>query len=139
MTGKAFAETLLEESDFQFMACLKGLSESDFEKKPVEHLMSMKECLEHMTECCLAVQTISRGEKHDWGNYKFPKGTMSELIALYQSERAKSSAIALERFEEESHFAKDFFIAHEFYHVGQMAAVRMALEPDWNMYSIYRF
>lgn len=139
MTGKEFAETLLEESDYQFMACINGLTEDQFTSKPVDHIMSARECLEHMTECCIAAMAHAKGDKHDWGTYKFPEGTMAELVELFKGERAKAAACALENFEEKSFLAKDFLIAHEFYHIGQMAAVRLALDPEWNMYSIYRF
>ena len=64
---------------------------------------------------------------------------MSELIDIFDSERAKSVELSLEKFDVDSHFVKDYIVAHEFYHVGQMVSVRLALGDGFEPYSIYRF
>lgn len=137
MNGKEFAQTLLAESDYQINACLKDLKEEDFASRPIGQLMSFKETLEHLTECCKAVQAQGRGEEHSWGTFKFPEGSMAELVALFQVEREKAVDAALEGFETKPGMAKDFLICHEFYHVGQLAVMRSVLQPEWNPYAIY--
>jgi hypothetical protein len=51
--------------------------------------------------------------------------------------RAKAQAVALEREDWETH-ALAYGPAHDYYHVGQMAALRLVKEPTWNAYSIYK-
>lgn len=139
MTGKEFAENLLEESGYQFDACLAGISDENFVQKPLGDTMSIREALEHQTEACIAVQKGTLGSKHDWGTYAFPDASVKQLIAIYHEERKKAVQAALEIFESDAHYVKDYLISHEFYHVGQMAAVRLALKDGWLPYSIYRF
>lgn len=137
MTAKEFASNLLDESLFQLNACLDGVSQDQFVSQPIPPVMSMRDCLEHLTECCVAVQTDLSGGKHNWGTYSFPEGSMEALKAVFQTERAKAVEAALASFDDNAHHAKDFLIAHEFYHVGQMAIARHAIDPEWNVYSIY--
>lgn len=139
MTGKDFAISLLDESCYQFKMCMAGISEDGFAAKPLGHVMSIREALEHQTEACIAVQKDAAGEKHSWGTYHFPEGSIAELLEIFDAERAKAVAIALDKFDDHPHYVKDYLIAHEFYHVGQMAAIRLALNDGFEAYSIYRF
>lgn len=137
MTAKEFAENLLNESLFQLNACISGVTEEQFLSQPLAPMMSMRDCLEHLTECCVYVQKNSKGEEHEWGTYAFPSASAEELLHLFKSERAKALEIALSKFDDNPDYAKDFLIAHEFYHVGQMAIARHAMDPEWSVYSIY--
>jgi hypothetical protein len=139
MSGKGFADLMMDESGFQFKACLNGVSEQDFVAKPLEEMMSIREILEHHTECCIAVQKDFNGQKFKWGTFKFPEGSVEELVMLYEVERARAVALAIDNFDIKPNYAKDYIIAHEFYHVGQLAAIRIALKNGWEPYSIYRF
>lgn len=138
MEAKEFAITLLEESGYQFNACLKDISDEDFDRKPIERLMSIREMLEHVLEVFVAIDKSAKGEKHDWGNFTAPQLSKSELLAHFSTEREKAVATALEHFDAMPFLASDFLVAHEFYHVGQMVGVRRALDESWNSYSIYR-
>ena len=139
MTGQEFAEILLDESDYQFLACLNGVSEENFNTKAISQMMSMRECVEHMIDCCIASQRLAAGEKYEWGSFHMPDASMLDLIERYKRERVKAAHIALDHLESKPSFAKDFLIAHEFYHVGQLSTLRSSLDPDWDMHSIYRF
>ncbi len=138
MTAHDFAESLLNESEFQLFASLKDVSESDFTAKPIPVVMSMRECVEHLIECCKAVQAMVAGEKYNWGSYKLEASSMSDALDTFRTERAKAKALSLEHFETKPSLAKDFLIAHEFYHVGQICSLRHALNPEWDSYSIYQ-
>ena len=139
MTGKDFAISLLEESGYQFKMCLANISDAGFVAKPLGGIMSIREALEHQTEACIAVGKDAAGEKHEWGTYHLPEAPIADLIAIFDAERAKATDIALDLFDEHPHLAKDYLIAHEFYHVGQMCALRLALDDGFEAYSIYRF
>jgi hypothetical protein len=140
MTAKELAAQFVDESGYQFKACLAGVSADSFEAKPIEGVMSIREALEHCTEACLAVQKDAIGEKQSWGTYKFPAGSVDELVAIFEDERAKAVALAMDNFDNQgAHWLKDYIVAHEFYHVGQMVSVRLALSDGFEPYSIYRF
>ena len=139
MTGKEFAARMIDESGYQFMACLAGVSEEGFVAKLFGDMMSIRETLEHHTECCIAVQRDFANQSFEWGTFKFPAGSVAELVALFEVERAKAVALALDNFDDKPQYSKDYLIAHEFYHVGQMCAVRIAIGDGFEPYSIYRF
>ncbi len=138
MTGKDFAAVLIDESGYQLNACLAGVTDESFAAKPLGPVLSVRECFEHLTECCLAVQTVFAGEKFSWGTYRFPEGAMDELISIFNAERERAVAIAMDNFDEKPDYAKEYIIAHEFYHVGQLVAIRLALNDGFEPYSIYR-
>jgi uncharacterized damage-inducible protein DinB len=138
MTTLEFADSLMEESGHQINACFDGLSSEDFEKKPVDQMMSPRETVEHLLEVIQAVKTEVAGGKHEWGTFTAPTLSHSDLIAMFSSGRAEIVALALENLDTKPHLAKDFVAAHEFYHVGQMVSIRSILDPTWNAYSIYR-
>jgi hypothetical protein len=139
MTAKDFAAQMIDESGYQFKACLAGISEEGFVATPLAGVMSIRDALEHCTEACIASSKGVAGEKHDWGTYKFPLGSIDELVVIFNSEREKAVTAVMGKFDEDSHFAKDYIVAHEFYHVGQMVSVRLALGDGFEPYSIYRF
>ena len=138
MTGREFADVLIDESGYQLNACLAGVTEETFVAKPLGAMLSIRETFEHLTECCLAVQAVFAEEKFSWGTYRFPAGTMDELIKIFDGERAKAVAIALDNFDSKPDYSKEYLIAHEFYHVGQMVSIRLALNDGFEPYSIYR-
>lgn len=137
MTAREFAESLLNESSYQVHACLKDASDADFNAKPIPVMMSIRECVEHLIECTLAVQTMLAGEKYNWGSYSLPANTIGDALAIFDAERAKAVSGALDCLDENPSYVKDFLIAHEFYHVGQLCSIRIALNPDWDFMCIY--
>ncbi|MEI7986250.1 MAG: hypothetical protein WCI55_11540 [Armatimonadota bacterium] len=139
MTGKEFAAQMMDECGYQLKACLVGISDENFVATPLAGMMSIRDSLEHCAEAYVAVQKGIAGEKHSWGTYKFPAGSVNELVDIFDTERAKAVELSLEKFDDDSHFVKDYIVAHEFYHVGQMVSVRLALGDGFEPYSIYRF
>ena len=138
MTARELIEKQLDETGFQFNACLKDLTEENFEAKPVEVLMSCKETVEHCMEALQAVITGVAGGKHSWGTYQAPVLPKAELIESFNALRGQAIESGLSVFEDDAHWLNDYLILHETYHVGQMAAVRHALGDGWDSYAIYR-
>lgn len=138
MTALELIEQQLDETGFQFNACLSGLAEENFEAKPVPVIMSLKETVEHCMEACQAVITGVAGGKHSWGTYQAPALPMTSLIESFNALRGQAIEAGLSVFEEDSHWLNDYLLFHETYHVGQMAAVRHALGDGWDSYAIYR-
>lgn len=101
--------------------------------------MSPREILEHLCECYVAYSAYAQGEKHDWGSYAAEdKGTgplMSKCLELRASAIEKGLASESEGIRNAS---MDFIALHDCYHVGQVASLRIAKEPDWNSHSLYQ-
>lgn len=138
MNAKELIESLLDESGYQFRACLNEVSEESFSASPLPGVMSLRECVGHVMEAYQAVITHVAGGKHSWGTYVAPSGSMSELLAAFDALRAEAVAAGMSVFEASPEYLKDYVVLHEVYHVGQMASVRQALADGWEPYSIYR-
>ncbi|MEI7575338.1 MAG: hypothetical protein WCK51_00465 [Armatimonadota bacterium] len=138
MTARELIEKQLDETGFQFNACLKDLTEETFEAKPVAVLMSCKETVEHSMEALQAVITGVAGGTHSWGTYQAPALPMTQLIETFNSLRGLAIEAGLSVFDDDAHWLNDYLVLHEVYHVGQMAAVRHALGDGWDSYAIYR-
>ncbi len=138
MTARELIEKQLEESGYQFNACLKDLTEENFEAKPVAAMMSLKEIVEHCMEACQAVITGVAGGKHDWGTFQTPALPMTQLIEHFNILRGQAVSAGLSKFDDGAHWLSDYLVLHETYHVGQMVAIRLTLDESWNFYSIYR-
>ena len=138
MTARELIEKQLDETGFQFNACLSELAEENFEAQPIDVLMSLKETVEHCMEALQAVITGVAGGKHSWGTYQAPALPMPQLIESFNTLRGQAIEAGLSVFDEDAHWLNDYLILHETYHVGQMAAVRHAIGDGWTSYAIYR-
>lgn len=127
---------LADESGFQLKKTFEGLSGEDSAKKPVPAMMSARETVAHLTEVYHAATMRARGVEYRWGTY-IVEGDWETILRGFEDMR--SSAIEVLTQGGHSELLKDFVIAHDFYHVGQMATFRLSLDPKWDAYSIYRF
>lgn len=125
-----------ESVGYKVRKTLEGMDEAHYSHKVTPQAMTAAETLAHLAECYVAFQKIATGEKHDWGSYVAPDNSPAGLLATWEAERAKAVEFAL---SDESHaeHAHDFISAHDNYHVGQLALVRMAVDAGWDPYSIY--
>ncbi len=129
---------ILKDAGFQLEQVFLGMPEAAVDRKLSPNGMSPREILQHLTECYLAFQEESRGEKHDWGTYKAPDTAWEALHRSWAEARAESARIAQETDDPNLQAkAIELLALHDAYHVGQLSLIRLDVEPDWNMYSIY--
>lgn len=129
----------LEATAYQLDNVLEGLEGDQWDAKVREDLMSPREVVGHLIECYIAAQKHATGEKHDWGSYLPPSDDAEELVTEMRSERAKACEALLAKGDDDSlRAATDYIVLHDAYHVGQLAALRLGLDPDWDPYSIYK-
>jgi hypothetical protein len=137
MTARELVEKQVRDSGEQLGRATSGLdpANADFSVSP--QARSLRELIVHLSETAVAVETIAGGGKFEWGSYK-PQATDWEgLIAEWQGLRSKAIE-ALARWDDEAiTIAADYIVAHDYYHVGQIVATRLAVEPEWNSYVIY--
>lgn len=128
----------LESSAFQVDKVLEGLPADKWEAKLRDDSMSPREAVAHLTECYVASQKEMRGEEHNWGTFAPQATTPDGLLKEMQDERAKAwEAIVSQPGEKAVKAATQFIVLHDAYHVGQLATLRISLDPEWNAYSIY--
>jgi hypothetical protein len=138
MTTLDLLQKQIDGVGLQISAVFNGLDDSQADIKAAPHMMSPRETSIHLAECYEASEKAARGEEHSWGTYQ-PAGTgLTELVAEMKSKReAAVQAISGAEPDKAVHAATDYIILHDAYHVGQMCANRLAVDPEWNAYSIY--
>ncbi|HRJ26383.1 MAG TPA: DinB family protein [Fimbriimonadaceae bacterium] len=138
MDARELLEKTLQNTHYQVSACFRDLKPELWDRKLVEGALTPRETLEHLADCCIAIQRVSRGEKHEWHSTHSPDPSEEGMMRHYESERAKALQVLADNpspqlFDQ----AIDYMALHEAYHVGQMVQFRIHFEPEWNSYSIY--
>lgn len=138
MNATELMKIQLADSGNQVAKTLEGLDGIKWETKMRDDLMSPKEVVVHLTECYIAAEKHAKGEEHEWGTYLPADEDPKALVENMWSQREKATDALLEKGDEDSMKAASSYITlHDAYHVGQLAALRMELTPDWDPYSIY--
>jgi hypothetical protein len=137
MTAKELLKKQFDDAGYQLEKVFNGV-DSSLDFKLTAHSMSPRELATHLAECYFAVIKESKGEKHSWGTYTPNSTEWPALLNEMKELREKATAAALEAEGWEDH-ANGFIVAHDYYHVGQMALIRMKQDASWDPYSIYNW
>jgi hypothetical protein len=139
MTAAELLKDQLDDSGFQLSKVLEGMSEKCLDHKITTEAMTPREQVAHLCEAYEAFRVNSAGGKYEWGSYVAPSQDMAALKTEFEKKRGEAVAQAENNPTPETmKSACDFIVGHDFYHVGQMCLARLAIEPEWNCYSIYR-
>lgn len=138
MTANELLKKQIEDVSYQLSKVLEGVDESALDFKIGPTAMTIREIVEHLCEVYTAVETESKGASHEWGSFSIEDKSWSNLTVHFQALRAKALEI-VEAAEDEKAIlnASAFVVAHDYYHVGQIATLRLATDPAWDPYSIY--
>lgn len=128
----------LKASARQVDKVFEGLPQESWGARLWESAMTPGETVAHLTECYIAAQKATVGEKHEWGSYIAPDDDPDSLVETMRHERQKAWRSILKAGNEEAfQHATEYIVLHDAYHVGQIAALRVSTEKDWDPYSIY--
>ncbi|HRK21828.1 MAG TPA: DinB family protein [Fimbriimonadaceae bacterium] len=138
MTTLEFVQHQLKDGRFQIDKVFEGLTDEDFDHRIAPQAMSPREILEHLCECHQACLDALQGKSFNWGSYSLPDKSAPALFKTFNDLRAQAElAIAADPNETTFKKASEYLVAHDAYHVGQMALVRLGLDAAWDPYSIY--
>jgi len=139
MTAQHLLADQLADAGYQLDKLLEGMPEAALDHKVTPGAMTPREQVAHLMEAYHAFLETTAGRKHEWGSYRPVAQDTSALISEFKVKRAQAVAAALDPANEAKlHEAHEFLIGHDYYHVGQMCLARIATQPDWNCYAIYR-
>lgn len=136
MTAKDLLKHQFDDSMYQLEQVFAGIDDS-LDAKLTEHAYSPRETAAHLAECYAAMYTTCMGGTHEWGTWKPQSTEWPALWTEMKELRARAEAVAIERENWETH-ALAYGPAHDYYHIGQIAALRLVKDPEWNAYSIYK-
>ena len=138
MTANELLNKQLADVSYQLDKVLDGVSESDLDFKICPTAMSIRETVEHLCEVYVVVEKESRGEKHSWGTYAIEDKSWSNLSSEFvRLRKVAVDIVSKAETDKEFETALAYILAHDYYHVGQLASVRLATNPEWDAYSIY--
>lgn len=138
MTAEELLRKQAEESGFQLNQILKDFPESGVDVPPVAHMMSARQQVVHLCEVYVALKTHAEGGKHQWGAFTADAETWPELLASMATMREQGLEAAFAA-EGGLDLVNGFVVSHDFYHVGQLVAARLAVDPNWDSYCIYSY
>jgi hypothetical protein len=137
MTAKELLAFEIENVGGQLRGALAGLPEALQDTKLCEGGMTPREAVEHLAEAYVATVANAKGEKYEWGSFTIEDKSWDNLISVFWSARQKATEAVLVDEETALKSGYDYIVAHDAYHVGQIAALRIGNEPGWDSYAIY--
>jgi uncharacterized damage-inducible protein DinB len=130
----------LDNVGYQVRQVLEGFKPEYYEHRAWASAISPRETLNHLAEAYQAFITTSEGGKHNWGTFNLKGSTWDERLAEWSDLRNRACEIATSSNDGEVHkHAFEYIVAHDSYHVGQLAACRIEIDPSWDPFSIYQF
>lgn len=139
MTANELLKAEIDDAGYQLTKVMEGLDETTADHRATPESMSAREMIEHLTEAYVALTTQLQGDKYEWGSYKSPYPSWPGIRATWLSERGKAIQATFSASSDEAiNLARDFIVAHDYYHVGQMMTQRLSLDPKFDSYVIYQ-
>jgi hypothetical protein len=140
MTPKELIQYQMDDAGFQLSKVLEGLTEEQMDAKVCGSTMSPRETMAHLCDCYQAVITETAGGKHEWGSLQIADSSSDALTAfLWDMRKRAVEAVMASDDDKWLRGAYGYICAHDCYHVGQLATLRVERTPGWDPYSIYRF
>lgn len=127
----------IEDAGYQLDKALTGLPE-ELTSFRFENGMTPFEQVTHLTEAYVALEKMLAGAEHEWGSYTLEGKSWPEALETMKTQRATTSEKVLKGDDDAIKKGTDFIVGHDYYHVGQLAAIRVAKDPAWDPMSIYR-
>jgi uncharacterized damage-inducible protein DinB len=141
MTANDLLQTQIRDARFQLDKVLEGIDGSHVDGQPIASMMSMRQTMVHLAEAYAATLAELAGEKYEWGSLRLDAGDWTALLAKVFGMRDEAVASLMASADEAKriHLAHNYIVGHDYYHVGQLSALRIAADPEWDPYSIYGF
>lgn len=139
MTARDLLEYEIDDIGYQLDAVVHGMPETAQEVAPTPISMTPKQTIEHLCEAYQAVTVHAEGGTYEWGSFSIADKSWSNLTSTLESLRMSArSAVTQDENEDRLKSGYDYIVAHDAYHVGQLAIARIAADPEWDPYSMYR-
>lgn len=136
MTARELALKGLKDAENQVLQAIVGLDSEAAETKANPQGMTIREQIAHLAEGAVATLAAFEGGKHEWGSWVPADRSWDGVKREWRALRA-AAVEKLPENDEALWSAHEFLTAHDYYHVGQIAAARLVIHPEWDTYSLY--
>ena len=114
------------------------LTEDQVDFRPVANMYTIRETLHHLSDTYVATQVLAAGGTPEFGTFKFEDASWSgHLAEAFSLRGAAIDSLMASKEDSSLTTTSDYILLHDAYHVGQLATLRNALDPEWSSYSIY--
>jgi hypothetical protein len=139
MTAKELLQKQLDDAGYQLAKVIEGLPEELMDGRSCPSAMTPRDSLAHLCEAYQAAISGTQGVKHEWGTFKIEDTSTANLIKVFNEMRARAVEAVLASDDPKWLWgAHLYMVAHDYYHVGQLASLRVDQTPTWDPYSIYQ-
>lgn len=121
----------------QLDKCFEGWPEQGWDTALYPGGLSARDTVSHLAECYVAALAVARGQEHQWGSFQSSAADAEAKLAEMRELRAQATAALTGETPESLQAGLDYIALHDAYHVGQLCALRLSVQPDWDYYSIY--
>ena len=137
MTARELLLRQLADAENQVAQAIAGLDAEHAEARATEGGMTVREAVQHLAEAAVATLAAYEGRAHDFGTYAPDDRSWPGVKNAWRALRAEAVA-KLPDDDASLWSAFAFLVGHDYYHVGQIAAARLAVHPEWDAFVIYR-
>lgn len=137
MTARELLLRQLADAQNQVLQAISGLDAEHAEARATENGKTIREGVQHLAEAAVATLASFQGKEHEWGTYS-PEDRSWEGVKQEWLAHRKAAVEAMPEGDEALLNVSNFLVGHDYYHVGQIVAARLAVHPEWDMYAIYR-
>lgn len=133
-------KAILEKCKFQLVQCIQDLSTSLFEEKLTFETRNVYETLAHLIDVCYAYQHLRTGKKYKWQSFTTDCVKKEDVFSVFLEvwEKTREYACQIDT-EKEFLDTVEYLALHISYHVGQICALRMKIDPKWDAKTIYQY
>jgi hypothetical protein len=122
----------------QLEAVLEGFPEDAVGRRFPTINLTPLEAVEHLCDTYSAYLSVDR-RSYRWGSYRLSNSDWESVLTEFWSVRGQArEAVRSSNDDAFVALAFDYVMAHDAYHVGQLAACRMACDPEWDPESLYK-
>lgn len=140
MNYNLLIKIILDKCEFQFIQSVRDLSTTQYNQKLTFETRSVYETLVHLIDVCYAYQALRKNQKYSWQSFTTEHAGKEKAFSLFLDVWKETFLIACD-IDSEKEFldAIDYLALHMSYHVGQICALRMKIDPKWDAKSIYQY
>lgn len=137
MTITDFVTSQLADTHLQVTKVFEDMPTEAWDKSVTPLSMTPRETMIHLCDCCQAFLSEDPSA-YEWGSFDGDGISNEDIVSKYDELRSKCvDKVNMTGNDEVLKGASAYIALHEAYHVGQMASLRLSVDPNWNAYSIY--
>ena len=122
----------------QLVKVTAGVAEEWLDAKPISNMFTVRESLKHLADVYGVSLVVADGGTPEFGKFEFSGADWeSQVNETFTLRTAAVQKFLSDPTESSLEKLTDYVLLHDAYHVGQLVAIRGALDPSWNSYSIY--